>query len=174
MIRRTLLGLLALAALPVQAQAEFAGLHKAAQAQMRFFGLLIYDVRLWVGEGFEPARWAEHRFALELEYARALKGSEIAKRSLDEMRRQGEIAPPQAAQWLAEMQAAFPDVKAGDRITGVHEPAIGARFYVNGLLSRQVNDPRFARLFFGIWLSPQTSEPALRERLLSLDARASR
>jgi hypothetical protein len=28
-------------------------------------------------------------------------------------------------------------------------------------------DPAFAERFFGIWLAPQTSEPALREALLA-------
>lgn len=31
----------------------------------------------------------------------------------------------------------------------------------------EVADPEFARLFFGIWLSPNTSEPALRQALLA-------
>ncbi len=161
-------------ALPARAQGELAGLKRHASAEMRFWGLHIYDIRLWADEAWDAARWAEQRFALELEYARALQGAEIAKRSLAEMRRQGEIAPAQAELWLAEMAAAFPDVKAGDRITGLHEPARGLRFFVNGQARREVADPRFARLFFGIWLSPQTSEPKLRERLLAGDGRAPR
>ena len=82
------------------------------------------------------------------------------------MRRQADISDAQAAAWLAEMQAAFPDVKAGDRISGSHEPGVAAQFFVNGQPSRRVADATFARLFFGIWLSPQTSEPALRQQLL--------
>ena len=31
----------------------------------------------------------------------------------------------------------------------------------------EVADPEFARLFFGIWLSPNTSEPSLRQALLA-------
>ncbi|WP_415427151.1 chalcone isomerase family protein, partial [Staphylococcus borealis] len=94
---------------------------------------------------------------------------EIAKRSLKEMRRQGPIADAQAAAWLAEMEAAFPEVKQGDRISGRYEPGVGAQFYLNGQLRRRIDDAAFARLFFGIWLSPQPSEPALREQLLGVD-----
>jgi hypothetical protein len=32
----------------------------------------------------------------------------------------------------------------------------------------EVRDATFARLFFGIWLSPRTSEPQLRAALLGL------
>jgi len=31
------------------------------------------------------------------------------------------------------MHEAFPDVKAGDRITGMHQPGVGARFWFNGV-----------------------------------------
>ena len=62
-------------------------------------------------------------------------------------------------------------MRAGDRITGVHLPGEGARFFVNGRLQGELRDADFARLFFGIWLSPRTSEPALREALLGLGSR---
>ena len=58
-------------------------------------------------------------------------------------------------------------VQPGDRITGVHRPGAGARFYFNGRLRASVDDAAFARAFFGIWLSPSTSEPRLRSALLS-------
>ena len=64
------------------------------------------------------------------------------------------------------MKQLFPDVQAGDRITGVHRPGVGARFHVNGRLAGEVRDADFARLFFAIWLSPRTSEPQLRAALL--------
>ena len=65
------------------------------------------------------------------------------------------------------MRALFPDVKKGDRITGVHQSATGAVFWSNGRLLGEVRDPQFAKLFFGIWLSPQTSQPQLRRALLA-------
>ena len=43
---------------------------------------------------------------------------------------------------------------------------MGARFFVNGQLKGDVREPEFARFFFGIWLSPKTSEPTLRDALL--------
>jgi hypothetical protein len=65
------------------------------------------------------------------------------------------------------MQDAFPDVKEGDRITGIHLPTVGARFYFNGQLRATVKDVAFSQQFFGIWLSPTTSEPRLRTELLA-------
>ena len=37
---------------------------------------------------------------------------------------------------------------------------------VNGQLKADVTDPAFAERFFGIWLAPWTSEPAMRVALL--------
>lgn len=64
------------------------------------------------------------------------------------------------------MTSTFPDVKEGDRLTGVHRPGEAARFHFNGASVGELRDAEFARLFFGIWLSPRTSEPALRDALL--------
>ena len=169
------LGLGALLSLPLTVQAqvptrtqppELLDWRLQGQGQMRFFGLLIYDIRLWTRDKLEAANWNTQPIALELEYARSLSGAEIAKRSLVEMRRQAEITAAQAKNWLTEMEAAFPDVKSGDRISGIHAPASSTDFYVNGRLQRRIADAEFSRLFFGIWLSPQSSEQGLRNKLL--------
>lgn len=166
--RHCLIGLLSLPLLSFAAPPELPDLpdlKPQGQAQMRFLGLRIYDIRLWVRDQVDAQNWATQHLALELEYARSLSGKEIAKRSLAEMRRQGEISEAKAKTWLAEMEAAFPDVKAGDRITGLQEPGTAAQFYINGKAGRRVADAEFAKLFFGIWLAPQTSEPGLRDKL---------
>jgi hypothetical protein len=99
-------------------------------------------------------------------YSRSLVGRKIAERSLEEMQRQAEVPAEQGKRWLAEMTRLFPDVRDGDRLTGVQRPGEATQFFYNGALRGEVSDALFTRLFFGIWLSPQTSEPALRERLL--------
>jgi hypothetical protein len=152
------------------APAELAPLLPAARlqgrARMRSLGLSIYEARLWVGAAPVATDWAAVPFAIEIEYARTLWGSMIADRSLTEMRRQGAIAPEVAERWLATMKTLFPDVKEGDRLTGVHTPGQGARFFLNGAARGTPQDETFSRVFFGIWLSPKTSEPALRSALL--------
>jgi hypothetical protein len=139
--------------------------------RLRFIGLRVYDARLWVDgrpvTSLEGS-WHEVPLALELQYLRRLVGAQIAERSLEEMRRQAEIAPADAQRWLAAMKQIFPDVADGDRLTGVHEPGRGMRFFLNGQPRGEVMDPVFARLFLGIWLSTRTSEPALRASLLGL------
>jgi hypothetical protein len=154
---------------PAEVAAALPAARLQGNGRLRFLGLHVYDARLWVGTQAVPAAdgaWAELPHALELQYARRLVGAQIAERSLQEMQRQTAIAPADAERWLEAMKRLFPDVRAGDRLTGLNEPGRGARFFLNGSERGMVAEPAFARLFFGIWLSPRTSETALRQALL--------
>ena len=135
-------------------------------ARMRFFGMNLYDAKL-----FAPALkrndYAASPFALEISYLRSFDGPAIADRSLKEMRRVGSISPEKEKSWLETMRQTFPDVKSGDRVTAFHKPGVGIRFFVNGLAHASIDDPEFSRFFFGIWLSPNTSEPKMRAELLA-------
>lgn len=156
----------AASAAPAAQPAGLAQPRLAGAARFTFWGLAIYQARLWVEPGFDPAALAGQRYALELTYQRNFKGQDIAQRSIDEMRRIGPFSDAQARDWLQAMQAAFPDVAPGDRITGVHLPGQGARFLFNGQFRADIADPAFAPLFFGIWLSELSAEPRQRLALL--------
>ena len=155
---------------PVPVPAELQEALPSAQtlgvAWLRFMGIDIYQARLWVVTGFQAGSYAQSPFALELNYARALNGRLIAERALKEMRRQAGAEAAQEASWLDAMLRAFPDVQSGDRITGLHVPGQGARFWFNGQPRPAVRDTEFSRRFFGIWLSDASSEPQLRASLL--------
>ncbi len=144
-----------------------ASLRPAGSARLTYWGFKVYDAVLRVAPGFRHREFAAHPFALELSYLRDFEAEDIARRSIEEMQRQQPIAPGLAAQWQRALEKAFPDVKAGDRITGLNLPGGGVRFITNGTPTGEIRDAQFARLFFGIWLSPQTSEPRLRESLLA-------
>lgn len=137
------------------------------QGRLTVWGFQVYDARLWAAAGFGAGGYASQPLALELAYLRAFDAVEVAKRSLQEMRRSTAITDAQAAQWTTALLRVIPDVRKGDRITGVHRPGVGAAFWVNGKASGEIRDAEFARLFFGIWLSPNTSEPQLRQALLA-------
>lgn len=134
--------------------------------RMRYLLWDVFDATLWVQPGFAAPQYYEHPFALELRYLRKLSGAELVASSLQEMRRVRGLDPAKELAWSAAMRSAFPDVEPGDRITGVHRPGVGVRFFVNGRLQAVVDDADFGRAFFGIWLSPDTREPRLRGALL--------
>jgi len=146
--------------------AALKGVVPTAPVRLRVWGFEVYDARLWTPAGFRHGQALQFPFALELQYLRKLEGAAIASRSMDEMRRVGGFSDAQAQSWLAAMRELFPNVAAGERITGVNLPGEGAEFWVNGQRVGMVKDPAFARLFFGIWLDERTSEPKMRTQLL--------
>ncbi|MFO1326089.1 MAG: hypothetical protein U1F56_01935 [Rubrivivax sp.] len=152
--------------LPPEVGIEWPQAQLVGQAPLRVWGLHVYDARLWAPRRPTADDWPQRAFALELVYARAFDGVRIADRSIEEMARQGTLAPDQAERWLARLRRDIPDVRAGDRLSGLHEPGRPARLHHNGRRVAEWDDAELVRRFFGIWLAPQTSEPALREALL--------
>lgn len=162
-------GQLAYANLPATPPAVAQSLSNAkalGQARLVVFGFNIYDAKLWAADGFSVANYPAEPFALELRYLRSFSGAMIAERSLKEMRRIGAVSDEKAAQWLDNMKKTFPDVKKGDQLIGIHKPDGTASFTLNGKPIGEVRDEEFTRLFFGIWLSPKTSEPKMRSLLI--------
>lgn len=132
---------------------------------LRFFGFKAYDATLWLPNaetGFSFAR----PFALEIRYATAVKGRDISNTSLVELQRISTSSPEQITAWSALMETIFVDVKAGDRLLGVHLPREGVRFFQNGKLLGESADVAFSEAFFKIWLDPKTKRPDLRNALL--------
>lgn len=130
-----------------------------------FLGFCLYDAQLWSAR--DPLRY-DTPFALVLTYRRTIARERLADSGIDEIRRLAAqpIAEATLAQWRAHMLRAFIDVKPGDSLSGVYLPGRGARFYANGRLTTQVDDPQFARAFFDIWLHADTRASSLRRKLL--------
>jgi hypothetical protein len=151
---------------PPEVLRELPGARMQGGGRLRYFGIHLYDIWLFTAAQRAGANWAAVPLALDIEYGRAFDGDSIAERSLKEMRRQAEIGDEDAGRWTGAMQVIFPDVRAGDRLTGVQRPGQAARFYFNGQYRGEVAEATFTRLFFGIWLSARSGEPLLREALL--------
>jgi len=165
---RLILLVLAASTAPAGAVRELApperyALQPVGQGTFRWLGLHVYDAALWAPDGkLDVSR----PFALVVRYARAIDGASIAERSIEEIERLGLGDRTQHDAWGARLRSLMPDVADGDQVTGVHRPGKGARFYLNGRLLGEIDDPVFARAFFAIWLDARTSAPALRAALI--------
>ncbi len=135
------------------------------QGRFTYFGFHVYDGMLFAPEGRVVA---DQPFALELTYARDLKGLKIAERSIDEIAGLGVGSEAERSAWLPLLTKIFPDVRENDRITGVWAGA-RAVFFHNGRPAGEITDAKLARAFFAIWLDARTSAPAFRKKLLGLD-----
>ncbi len=135
---------------------------------MRWFGLKVYDIRLWtLAKKFSHAE----PFALELIYDMNLSGKDIADKSVDLIRDQGQKDEAKLKRWGETMAKVFPDIKKGDTLIGVSIPGKEARFYTRDRFIAAVPDAEFAKAFFDIWLAESTTEPRVRAKLLGTDGK---
>lgn len=136
---------------------------------LRFFGFKAYDANLWnsgpAAAGANPFT-AKGLYALEIVYNTGIKAEEIVNVSLVEMARLRKLSEAQVKSWTLEMQRTFPSVVTGDRLTGLHVPKVGTRFFFNSRLISEINDPAFGDAFFAIWLDEGTKRADLRKQLL--------
>lgn len=143
------------------------GLQEAGQGELRFFGLKVYEARLYVPAQTRLSQLLDRPFALELRYSRRFEGADIARRSIEEIEGLGLLDLAQRERRLQELRTLFPSVNAGDRLLGVYRPQASSPFFFNDQPIGEIVDSRFAEQFFRIWLDPKTSEPRLREALVA-------
>lgn len=139
------------------------GLAVRGGGSMSFFGIDVYDGWYWTSQRGWPA---DAQYALDLTYHRDFEGTRIAQRSEDEMARLGYGTAEERARWRKLMARIFPDVRKGDRITGLHDEGGRVRYFHNGQPIGTIQEQGFAQAFFGIWLDPRTSRNDFREKLL--------
>jgi hypothetical protein len=154
--------------LPAPVAKDTPPLVKQGDGTMRWFGIKVYDIRLWT-----PMKTWSHAesFALELIYDMNLAGKDIAEKSVELMRKQGIKDEQKLKRWGEEMARVFPDIKKGDALIGVSVPGKEARFYSREKFIAAVPDAEFARAFFDIWLAESTTAPAVRATLLGAQAK---
>lgn len=93
---------------------------------------------------------------LELHYLMDIAGNDFRRsgNALLEKQQSAEVLAALADR-LTTFNAAYRDVKAGDRYALEYHPAIGTRLLKNGEELVRVPGHDFARAYFGIWLDPQ-------------------
>ena len=122
-----------------------------------------YDATLWT----DARVWSMNEpFALSLRYGTDFDRGELVSRSIDEMQHSGALSKDKIVYYTQQLDAIFPNVNEGDVITALYLPGEGTRFFYNGKPAGNIGDMELAQRFINIWLSPQTSEPKLRETLL--------
>ncbi len=137
------------------------------QHRFTYWGFEVYDASLWSSTAFAPEEWAKQSLVLELRYLRDFKGTDIAKRSIDEMHGQRSLTTTQKQTWLATLERLIPNVRNGERLSGVYTPDKGMQLLHQDRLLGEVTDAELAQRFFGIWLAPETSQRQLRQQLLA-------
>jgi hypothetical protein len=136
---------------------------------LRWFGLRVYDGQLWSNVEPEAFNYKRDSSWLELKYARDFKGSDLAQRSINEIKEIGAGTDSQYQSWLTKLNETFPDVKKGHTLSALFIPGQNLQFFRNGLPLAIIDDLELAQGFMGIWLDPKTSAPEMRRELLGLN-----
>ncbi len=141
-------------------------LELVGRGTLRLWGLKVYEAELRAPDGKRSLDLFQQPFAMRIIYARDLRGRVIVDRTITEMKALGRGTPAQLKMWERDMLSLFPDVAAGDELTGIYRPGRGTEFFSRNRALGQIDDPEFSRAFFNIWLDPATTQPHLRRALL--------
>lgn len=121
----------------------------------------VYDASYW-SDSEQPLT---PPYALSITYAMDFTAEELAERTFDEMGRVSNLSAAQRRDYANRLKKIWPNVKEGDRITALAPDATRTEFFHNGKAVGSIDDAAFQQAFFGVWLSPKTSEPAIRAQL---------
>ena len=139
-------------------------LTKVGEGLMTFWGFDVYDISYWsMVNDWKP----DTHYALALTYKRNFVKKDIVNRSIEEMRGQG-WDEAKLQKWRADLDKVLVDVSKGDVLIGLNLPGEGAVFYKKDTETGRWSDPELSQAFFGIWLSPKTSAPKVRKKLLKI------
>ena len=68
--------------------------------------------------------------------------------------------------WIGQLNKLWPTISKGDRLAFQVNPDGYNYFTYNGKRIGGVADKQFGKSFLDIWLSPKTSQPGIRQRLI--------
>lgn len=138
-------------------------LRKCGAARLKVLFWDIYESSLYTPDG----TWSEgvRPLRLDIRYLRAISALDLVKQTGKEWAEQGKSSP-QHLVWQGELLSIWPDVTEGDVISLAIDPSGVSTFLFNGDAIGTIGDPQFGEDFAGIWLSPDTTRPALRRQLI--------
>jgi len=106
----------------------------------------------------------QQQLLYKVTYLRDIKASDLIQETKKQWQHLGvkkEVYQP----YLSNLKSIWPDIQEGDSLTLFYNKDSSAFYYNNGFIG-EYKDQQFAKLFLDIWLSPNTSEPQLRKKLL--------
>ena len=146
---------------PPELQSAIASDKPVGQASLSKLFLHVYDASFWSDSG----GWSKPPYALVITYDMHVSSDDLADRTYEEMKHVSNQPDGTLTHDADLLRRIYPSVSAGDRITAVQKDAATTLFYYNGKPIGKVTDANFAQAFFGIWLSPKSSEPEMQQQL---------
>jgi len=137
---------------------------KVGEARMEYLFWVVYDATLYTRSG--SYKQGAHPVKFTLTYLRDFAAKDIVKATKEQWQHLGKSGL--SAKYANKLLALWPDIKKGESLSLQTSPSGQATFYHNDKKLGEISDSQFANQFLAIWLSPNTSEPALRKQLLGI------
>lgn len=154
-----------LAAMPLAPAFAFSVDWKPVGAgDMRWTFFKLYRIQLLTDTGLH--RQGVTPQSLEITYYRDIPSSTLVEATGDQWDHL-KLSNNASANWLVQLDELWPDVKQGDTLRFEVDAENNNRFLHNGSLIGGIDDTDFSVAFLSIWLSPNTSEPKLRQQLIT-------
>lgn len=129
----------------------------------------VYDSYLCVNddENLAPGEIFKSDFSLIIDYDMNFGKEELAKSSIEEINKHYEVDKETQDQYFKTLMGIFPDVKDGDIIEARYFKKGRVEFYHNKVLSGEIDNKAFSRIFLDIWLHENNDYQGMIEDLFS-------
>ncbi|WP_133407613.1 chalcone isomerase family protein [Parashewanella tropica] len=137
-------------------------LKKLGGASFSFLFWDLYKSTLYTSNANKPRDANEVLF--KIQYKRDIDKKDLVEQTQVQWEHL-KLPPKEYQSYLPELENIWPNVKKGDTLALLVSNK-GSSFYLNQACIGTIADPHFGKRFLDIWLSPNTSEPKQRKRLL--------
>jgi len=142
------------------------------QHELKVVGNAVYSLLFWdlyksqllTSSGQYSQLSSHDDLIYKIEYLKDVSAVDLVEYTIEQWQHLA-INEQQYKDYLPQLTAIWPNIKAGDSLALVVQNNSSA-FYYNGELLGAMTGEHFAILFLDIWLSKNTSEPKLRAQLL--------
>lgn len=133
-------------------------------AEMRWLMFPLYQIALKTPNG----KYQQNSYpkVLDITYRRSIEKRHLISATDQQWQRLG-LPQSQRQQWTQQLNNIWPSVKPGDQLAFQVNADGKNTFIYNGRNIGGVADQQFGESFLSIWLSPNTSQPGIRQRLIS-------
>lgn len=119
-----------------------------------FLFFKVYDAYLCFDDpqNIAPGEIFARDFSLIIDYDMNFDKEELAKSSIEEMNRYYQLSQMTQDAYFKNLMGIFPDVKKNDIIEARYFSQGRVEFYHNKILSGEISNKEFSRIFLDIWL----------------------
>jgi hypothetical protein len=131
------------------------------------FSVLFWDIyksTLYTHSGVYKSNNDQDPLLFQIEYLKAITAKNLIKRTIEQWQH---LKKPESRylKFIPQLNAIWPDIVAGDKLSLFRLNGYSV-FYFNNVKIGEIKQPEFSGLFLDIWLSPNTSQKKLRNKLI--------